>query len=124
MRYALAATALTLVVATASACGGGAPEDASKGDFCKQAAKIRGVKTADDLKEWAKDSEDVGTPKDIKDDEREGFEILIDFAKDVEEDKDGNPKEPDTSDDEDKKLKAFNAYVADKCKDEFGTAPK
>jgi hypothetical protein len=77
--------------------GSGSPSDASLDDFCTsfnglfdrvlseevagdQAATVRA------LKEWARDIEDVGTPADMPDDARHGFELFIEQARDIDED--------------------------------------
>lgn len=113
MKHALLAASLVLVAGTAVGCGG-APTDASTKDFCEQVNKAQKAESADDYKDWGKDMEDVGTPEGISDDARDGFEVIVDAAKDAEEE-DGKLKEPDSSDEDDKKVEAFGKYVAEEC---------
>ena len=136
MKKALWAAGLLLVAGTATGCGddgggggggaGGAPEDASVEDFCKpftdaendEDAKVADV--ADDLK-------DVGTPKDIPDDARQGFEFLIENAEDLDknsEDLDDEQAFKDKyGDDEFKQIEAFITYLATTCAPELPDAP-
>ncbi|WP_459974610.1 hypothetical protein, partial [Nocardioides pyridinolyticus] len=100
----LAALGCLGLVAALGACsdgegGGGsaAPDDASLDEFCEtfnglfervlsedvagdQAASVRA------LKDWAKDLEEVGTPSDIPDDARHGFDLFVEQAQQIEED--------------------------------------
>ncbi|WP_109505281.1 hypothetical protein [Nocardioides speluncae] len=118
MKHALLAASLLLVAGTAVGCGG-APTDASKEDFCKQYTKIGEAQSADDANDWGKEMEDVGTPEGISDDARDGFEIIVDAAKDAEE-KDGEIKEPDIDKDDEKKVAAFSKYVGEECAPDAG----
>jgi hypothetical protein len=104
-RLATAAAALA-VVASLAACngdsGGGsgsaAPDDASRDDFCSAFNSLFDTvlssatsggdigKAIAALKEWAADIEDVGTPADMPDDARHGFELFVEQAKGLDED--------------------------------------
>ena len=104
MRRAAAAASLALV-ASLTACGGdsgggsgsSAPDDASLDDFCTafnglfdtvMSAATSGGDTSGmiaALKKWAADIEDVGTPADMPDDARHGFELFVDQAKKLDE---------------------------------------
>ena len=119
MRRLLAAAGLVLVAGTMTGCG--APDDASKSDFCKAVA---GAPTdenfsQDDVDEWHDELEETGTPKDIDDDEREGFEVLVDALDEVDADEigedgfgfEGAVKDSGKRDDVEK----FFAYVAKTC---------
>ena len=102
---ALAAAALTAGLTGCSddsgsgGSGGGAaaPQDASVEEFCEtfnglfdqvlsedvagdQAAMVRA------LQEWAREIEEVGTPSDIPDDARRGFELFVEQAQEIDED--------------------------------------
>jgi hypothetical protein len=77
--------------------GASAPDDASTSDFCDGFNtlfdKVIAQATTGDssamitaLKDWAGDMEDIGTPSDMPDDARHGFELFIDQAKDLDED--------------------------------------
>lgn len=137
------AGAAVLLALSLTACGGGAPTDASVKDFCdavsgssSDAAFTKAFtdkdwdKLADLVKEQADDLEKVGTPKDISDDAREGFEIQLDAAKDIDADDieealtkggDENPFEADLSKDEKKKVEAFSEYQAKTCSGSTGS---
>ncbi|MBM7517868.1 hypothetical protein [Nocardioides nitrophenolicus] len=139
MKRPLATAGATVLLALSlTACGGGAPTDASTKDFCDaisgSASDSEFTKAYTD-KDWGKiadlvhdqadELEKVGTPKDISDDAREGFEIQVDAAKDIDEKdiekafKDAgtgeNPFETDLSSDEKKKVEAFTKYQGEKC---------
>nr|WP_278258110.1 hypothetical protein [Nocardioides convexus] len=136
-RPVAAVGAAALLALSLSACGG-APTDASKEDYCKAVkSQTSGDdfekavtdkdydKVADLLKDRVKDIEDVGTPDDISDDAREGFEIQVKAAKDVSgddikkafEDNSSDPFEADLSKDEKDKVKAYNEYESKTCSD-------
>jgi hypothetical protein len=125
MRRVLAGAGLVLVAGMTTACGG-SPDDASKDDFCKA---IHDVPIADDGKvkqddwdDWLDKINDTGTPEDISNDERDGFETSIDVLGDldVEEDSEDISKaieeaEDDLDDDEKKNVEKFDDYVNETC---------
>jgi len=96
-------TAAILVGAVTSACGGGgagggAPTDASEGDFCDTQTSLIDDLLPDDLtnpevpsneemaeavKGWGAKLEEIGTPEDIPDDARKGFEAVVQQAKEI-----------------------------------------
>jgi len=96
-------TAAILVGAVTSACGGGgagggAPTDASEGDFCDTQTSLIDDLLPDDLtnpevpsneemaeavKGWGAKLEEIGTPDDIPDDARKGFEAVVQQAKEI-----------------------------------------
>lgn len=130
-----AAGAAVLLALSLSACGGGAPTDASKEDFCEVTQNESGGeeafkaiseedwdKAADLIKEQADEVEEVGTPEDIPDDAREGFEIQLDAAKSLDGDDiekafkdEEDPFEADLSDDEKDKVEAYSEYENETC---------
>ena len=74
----------------------------------------------DGLESWGSALEEVGTPEGIADDARDGFDITVDYLGDLDPDdfddlSDVDPAD-DLSDDEQEKVKAFNAYVATTCR--------
>ena len=93
--------AVLLVGAVTAACGGGgsgAPSDASEDGFCKAANSLLTdlmpedlstpeVPSAEDMaqavKDWGSRMEEVGTPEDIPDDARKGFEAVVEQAKEI-----------------------------------------
>ncbi len=100
----LAAGGVLVLVSVLTACsddGGGqdaadAPDDASMEDFCEAfnglvedvlaeastdpSAMVRAVK------DWAADIAEVGTPADMPDDARHGFELFVEHAADLDDD--------------------------------------
>lgn len=129
LKPALVAATLILVGGTTAACGGGAPDDASQADFCD--AYVGGTadilkagdddkKTAEAVNEWGDKLEDTGTPEDIGDDARKGFEAVVDEAQDVEEDDVKDFESQDTFDgDEKDQVEALGTYVSDNCQDQI-----
>lgn len=129
-----AAGAAALLALTLTACGG-APADASVDDFCKVTQDEGGQedffkaieeedwdKVEELIKDQADEVEEVGTPDDISDDAREGFEIQLDAAKGISADDlekafkdDEDPFEADLSGDEKKKVEAYNEYETETC---------
>lgn len=101
-RLTLTSAAL-LVGAATSACGGssgggGAPTDASEKDFCATQSSLLEDLLPDDMsnpevpsneematavKGWGTKLEEVGTPEDIPDDARKGFEAVVEQANDI-----------------------------------------
>ncbi|TWH04708.1 hypothetical protein L615_001000000410 [Nocardioides sp. J9] len=131
-----AAGAAVLLALSLSACGSdGAPTDASKADFCKvvndegggeeafeAASKGDWDKLLDLLKEQADEVEEVGTPKGIPDDAREGFEIQLDAVKDIDAkdlekavESQEDPFEAGLSDADKKKIEAYEEYENETC---------
>ncbi len=104
-RTRLAVSAAVLLVgAVASACGsgggggGGAPADASEKDFCQTQSSLledlmpadmsnpelpSDEKMAQAVKDWARKIEQVGTPEDISDEARKGFEAIVEQANEI-----------------------------------------
>lgn len=139
-RRLAALSAPVLLAFSLTACGGGAsgaPTDASKDDFCNvfsgdfdtdafdpeaspedQAKALKEI-----LDEQVSDYQDVGTPEDIPDDAREGFEISVDAAGDVSEDDiqdafenpDGDFSDLGVSEDDQDKVAAFNSWAIEYC---------
>ncbi|QIX25239.1 hypothetical protein ncot_00540 [Nocardioides sp. JQ2195] len=110
-RLALVGASLALLGGL-TACGG-APDDASKDDFCDAAKKID-ASSFDDAKDAVEDLNDVGTPEDISDDARDGFEFFVDEVGDADSE-DDLPKDEDLSDDEKKQSEAFFKYITETC---------
>jgi hypothetical protein len=94
------AGAVLLVGAVTSACGGGsgAPSDASEDGFCEAANSLMSDLLPEDMgtpelpsdedmaqavKDWGSRMEEVGTPEDIPDDARKGFEAVVGQAKEI-----------------------------------------
>ena len=114
MRRVLVGATMLLVAGMTAACG--APDDASKEDFCDA---IKSLNNAGDDFDKSKDAFEelgnTGTPDGISDDGREGFEILVDLADEAESTKDAKKAADDLSSDEEKKVEAFGKYVGETC---------
>lgn len=133
--------AVCLVAAVTSACGGdggaGTPTDASETSFCDTQSSLIEDLLPDDLtnpevpsneematavKNWGKKLEEVGTPDDIPEDARAGFEAIVQQAKDInaadfsieklEELEQGGK---DASAEVKEQAAAFSDYLTEKC---------
>lgn len=133
MRRSTVLAASGLLALSVSACGGGgsgesgAPTDASTAEFCKAYVSVFGGDltsiTGKTIKDWGKTMADTGTPKDISEDERAGFEIFVKFAKSVDENASiDDIEDPKVSKDEQKQVDAFVAYTTKNCADEMTKA--
>lgn len=131
----LAAAASLVLVASLSACGGGeggisgsgAPDNASTDDFCEAynglfkalmssgADESTAIKA---LKQWASDMEEVGTPEDIPEDARRGFELLVETASNIDDDatlEDLSNLDKDFDEDDQKYGEAFTTWATETC---------
>jgi hypothetical protein len=121
-----------LAAGSVAGCGGGvdAPTNATVDDFCagyvsvfKDVAGESGDITAEQIKAWGADLEKTGTPRDISEDERAGFEIVVEFAGDLDEGASGDDlQEPKVSEDEQQQVDDFLAYTQEKCADALAQA--
>lgn len=124
----LTASLVLLGVAAVGCGGGGAPTDASEDKFCKeltslfndpsQIADMTDKEALDQIKAWAKDLEKVGTPKNISDEGREGFELMVEQVDKLDTDDtaaDLDKLEEGLSDSEKKASEAFEKYTTDTC---------
>ena len=122
----LLAASLVLVGASSVACGG--PSDASEDDFCKEFTSLSsklGPLTETSQKEalaaiksWAEGLEKIGTPEEMSDEAREGFELMVDevAALDADDGAEGLQKlDDELSDSEQKATDAFEKYTEDTC---------
>lgn len=125
---ALGAAAVFAISLTA--CGGGAsgaPEDASQDDFCKAWTDLGKVDTSGKLTEEKFDKVmekidalgEVGTPKDVSEDERKGFEVFVDEFSDLSYDDVKDSEDDDelfkVSKEDDKNAEAFTDYAVKTC---------
>ncbi|GAA4815805.1 hypothetical protein ACFQ0K_07440 [Nocardioides caeni] len=127
------AGAAVLLALSLTACGG-YPSDASEKDFCDEITNISEVSlsiegdepTEDEWKDIQAAYEDlgeVGTPEDIGDDERAGFEAAVDAITDLDYDEakdsfgseDGDDTVPGVSEDDEKNIDKFFEYVGETC---------
>lgn len=124
MRRIMTVAAIGLAGATLTACGS-PPEDASTEDFCKAwtsfGETIATDKVDEDkVKDAVSEIEEVGTPKEIEGDAREGFELSVDLLNDVDFGADDVTAElekadEDVSDEDQKKLDAFEKKSGELC---------
>ncbi|MET1060977.1 MAG: PT domain-containing protein [Nocardioides sp.] len=117
MRGAVMGAGVLLMAGVLTGCGG-SPDDASEKDFCDAFQNLG--EAGDDFdksKDAFKDLGDTGTPDDIPDDAREGFDIILDIADESDDQKDAEKKVEDLSKDEQKKVEAFSTYTVKKCMD-------
>ncbi len=124
-RPSLGVAALALVLGGATACGSdepsAAPDDASAEDFCGVYADIEDS-GGDDL-EAAQDAVDrlveVGTPEDIPDDARAGFETLGELVRQADDQDDLETLGEDLGEQVQSDFLAFIGYVTQTCADEL-----
>ncbi len=129
------AGAAVLLAAALTACGGGAsgaPDDASNKDYCKaftdqpkDANSKDTDKAADSVHEYADKLAEVGTPKDLDGDAREGFEIYVDFLAEIDGDDVKKFSDAEKSDevfdgDEADKVDAFIESTLEVCAEQLG----
>ena len=121
--------ALALTGALTAGCGGGgsAPTDASTDDFCTAMGAITKIDSNASEDAQAAKAHDIadklnstGTPKDISDDARKGFEKYVDIldgisASDI-KDQNFDPTKGMSSD-ENKQFEAFVSYTTKTCPD-------
>ena len=118
MRGALLGAGVVLMAGVLTGCGGDAPDNASEKDFCDAFQKLG--ESGDDFdksKDAFKDLEDTGTPDDMPDDARDGFELIIDIADEADSTEDAEKKVADLNTGERKKVEAFSTYTLKKCVD-------
>ena len=134
-RYVGAGSAAVLLAFSLTACGG-PPTDASTEDFCNafnSNAEIfadidpeadpadQAGDVTDAYEEYAGELEAVGTPENVSDDAREGFEIFIDELGALDEDdveeylKDPSKDIAEVSKDDEEKVNEFTDYATKEC---------
>jgi hypothetical protein len=104
------------------------PKDATKDGFCEKftglSAAVAQATSGDTsaaikgLKDWVGEIEDYGTPSEMSDDARDGFEILIASFKGVDDDasmEDLQKLGADASAADTKKVEAFSAWTSENC---------
>jgi hypothetical protein len=130
-----AAVGAAVLAFSLTACGGGAPEDASKDEFCEGFGNVfeplinlsADEEPTEDQWEEFQDAtgemEDIGTPEDISEDEREGFEVFIEAVGEADYDdvKDAEDDEfPGVDKEDNDKVTAFFGYATETCPEAFG----
>ena len=134
MKPALLAASLVLVGGSAVACSGGggaaagAPTDASEDDYCASYQSLfSDMSTMADatdrqiiaqIKEWATTMEETGTPEDMPEDARAGFETTISLINDLDEDaqaEDFEKIDEDLTEEESAQVDEFDTYTTETC---------
>lgn len=138
MKHALLAASLVLVAGSTAACGGGAPTDASTADFCgvfedfyevvgELGAEAENSELIEALKDTGQDLEEVGTPEDISDEARAGFELTVKTIEELDDDateEDLDNLEEDFSEEEKAQSEAFDEYLSETCDEPTGETPE
>lgn len=122
-RRVAAISAPVLLALSLTACGGDdgggdsdAPESATNDEFCEAFLDVGNLETGADIKDFAANLEEVGTPEDVSEDERAGFEVFIDAAQDVDDDATlEDIEDPDVSEEDNANAEAFVTYATETC---------
>ncbi len=133
-RPAAAVGAAVLLAFSLSACGG-APTDADEKDFCEAYNSDAGFSAEEDdfeaqaeaANEYADELNEVGTPEDIPDDARKGFEVWVEVLGDVNaddlEDEDAQKAIEEKYEDDEDDVTAFFEYAGETCASEVPEDP-
>lgn len=134
MTRALLVTTLLVLGGAVTACGGDAPADASVEDFCGGLTAVGEAygevdpeapteEQVSGIKEAVADLVDIGTPEDISDDAREGFDLVTGSVADLDDDASVEELEQageEFSGSDEEKADAFDEYVEQTCDDLSG----
>jgi hypothetical protein len=130
MKSALLAASLVLVGGTALGCSGGdgAPADASQDDYCASYrtlfADMSTMTEATDaeiiakIKDWGATMQETGTPSDMPDDARAGFETTLAFIDGLDDDataEDFEKMDSDLTEEETQQVGEFDTYTTETC---------
>ena len=131
MKPALLAASLVLVGGTALGCsggGGGAPTDASEEDYCASYQSLfddmstmtdaTDAESIAQIKDWATTREETGTPEDMPEDARAGFETTVTLINDLDDDaqqEDFEKIDEDLTEEETAQVDEFDTYTTDTC---------
>ncbi len=132
LKPALSIAGLVLAASSLTACGdGGSPDDASTKDFCAGFSGLDDAMSEFDptgkpeeaiklLQTEVQKIVDTGTPKDISDDARDGFEVTTQTILDLDADsslEELGKLDEKISDDEKDQADAFQDYLSETCED-------
>jgi hypothetical protein len=139
MKHALIAAVLLSLGGVAAGCGGDdstssadatpstsaptspadAPTDADASDLCTALTSGSSIKDGADVVDFAKGLEKVGTPSDIPDSARSGFETYVGVLEDIDPKTTASQlqkmKNPDLSKEEQSNVQAFLGYASQAC---------
>lgn len=120
MRRALWPASIGLVMAVLTGCG--PPTDASVNDFCDVIDDFPTSFNQQEMEDYLNSLKDTGTPEDIPDEARDGFELSIEILEEVDFDADDQDiaddlqdRRDDLDDDEQDAVEAFDDYRAETC---------
>ena len=113
--FAPASAALVAACALLVSGCGGPPGNASQKDFCAQLNKVNDEKSWKDIKSDVLEFRDIGTPKGIPPDAREGFVELIGLTEAATGREALAKKVEKLSKSDRAKFNAFDDYVAKTC---------
>jgi len=135
MKQALLVASLVLIAGTTVGCGGddGPPTDASKDEFCgvfddmltelgALAADAEPAEAVKALKKAGDQLAEVGTPEDMSDTARDGYQIILDDIENLDDDAtrdDVSSLGGDVSESDKKSMDAYEKYLSDTCADEL-----
>lgn len=127
MKPALILATLALL-GGATGCTGGAPTDAAAADFCDSynslftdMARLRDASEQEviaTIKAWGARMEETGTPEDISEEARAGFEETVAMIGDLEagaSQEDFDKIEQDLTDEQKQQVDEFDKYTNDTC---------
>jgi hypothetical protein len=125
------AAALLVVLGGTAACGSSdsssadsaGPTDADKSTFCDTFKQLSDSTTP---KEAASSFQKVGTPSDISDDERQGYEVLVSHLSSMDDDASSSDlanMQKSLSATDQKNVVAFVTYVTKECAGVLPSAP-
>jgi hypothetical protein len=141
IRARAAAAALLMAVSLSACDGSGPPNDADLDDFCdayyrlfsgdmaevdpRDSEQEQAAAMVEALRAWAKKLELVGTPDDLSDQARKGFELIVRAAADLQPGDVDNLAQlgEDFSEVEMAATEAFEDYATQHCESPFGDPP-
>lgn len=130
MRTTTSAAGLLLLAGFLAGCGGdSAPTDATEAQFCDTYGSLvermaemnpedpsTGIRA---MKDWADAMQETGTPEDMPDDAREGFERMVESIRGIDEDATLQELEQ-LGEDISETGEAFGTYATETCPDALG----
>ena len=114
-KFAPASAVLVAACLLALTACGGPPKDASAKDFCAQLKKVNDEKTWKGIKAEVLRFKDIGTPKSIPHDAREGFVELVAYTEAAGSREALTKKVEKLGKTDRADLNAFDAYAAKTC---------
>lgn len=110
----MASAGAALLAGFLTACGG-PPEDAEKQDFCEVIEGIENFEEFDEAVELYEELESIGTPEDIGEVAREGFEITVETVLAADDRDDVEQAYEDLSAGDKDRVDAFSEYARETC---------